>query len=79
MLKFSWHRKSLARTAAALLLALCAGDAWAQSKTSSALNGRVVGDDGGPLPGVTVEITSPALIGGARVSQTDADGRYRFP
>ena len=75
----SRHRKSFARTAAALLLAVCAVGAWAQSKTTSALNGRVVGEDGAPLPGVTVEISSPSLIGGARVGVTDADGRYRFP
>lgn len=75
----SRHRKTLARIAAALLLVFCAGGAWAQSKTSSALNGRVVGDDGAPLPGVTVEIGSPALIGGVRTAQTDSDGRFRFP
>ncbi|HXU31289.1 MAG TPA: carboxypeptidase regulatory-like domain-containing protein, partial [Thermoanaerobaculia bacterium] len=80
MSMLSRHRKTLARTAAALLLvAGASGALWAQSKTSSALNGRVTGDDGAALPGVTVEISSPALIGGARTTITDSEGRYRFP
>ncbi len=74
------HRKSFAHLIAALLLAAGASGALlAQSKTSSALNGRVAGEDGAALPGVTVEIASPALIGGARSSVTDSDGRFRFP
>ncbi|HXU44534.1 MAG TPA: TonB-dependent receptor [Thermoanaerobaculia bacterium] len=74
----SW--KSLCRIFFALLLALgAAGAVRAQSKTTSGLNGRVIGEDGGPLPGATVEISSPALIGGARTGATDADGRFRFP
>lgn len=80
MSMLSRHRKSLTRTAAALLLAAGASGAlWAQSKTTSALNGRVAGEDGAALPGVTVEISSPALIGGARTTITDSEGRFRFP
>ncbi len=80
MRTFSRHQRSWTRIAIALLLGLSASGALlAQSKTTSALNGRVVGDDGGPLPGVTVEIGSPALIGGSRVASTNDDGRYRFP
>ena len=80
MSMLSRHRKTLARTAAALLLAAGASGAlWAQSKTTSALNGRVAGEDGAALPGVTVEISSPALIGGARTTFTDSEGRFRFP
>lgn len=43
------------------------------------LFGRVV--DGGqlPLPGATVTITSPQLIGGAQTRVTDESGAYRFP
>ena len=35
-------------------------------------------DTGGVLPGATVEASSPALPGGARVEVTDTDGRYAF-
>ena len=62
-----------------LLLLLAAGTALAQSRTTSALTGTVTDDSGAPLPGVTVEIRSDALIGGARVDQTGNDGRFRFP
>ncbi len=80
MLRLSRHRRTLARFAAALLLVVGAGGTlFAQGKTTSALNGRIVGEDGAALPGVTVEISSPALIGGARVVTTDNDGRFRFP
>jgi outer membrane receptor protein involved in Fe transport len=64
---------------AALLLLVGSGAAVAQSRTTSALTGTVTDDSGAPLPGVTVEIRSDALIGGARVDQTDNDGRFRFP
>ena len=59
--------------------AFAAAGAWAQSKTTGAINGRVTDASGAALPGVTVEISSPALIGGARTSQTDDQGYFRFP
>jgi carboxypeptidase family protein/TonB-dependent receptor-like protein len=59
-------------------LALCAGAAWAQGRTTSGLTGTVRGEDGAPLPGATVEVTGENLIGGARSTTTDAEGRYRF-
>lgn len=67
-------------TVCLLLLALPGtASLWAQSKTSSALTGTVTDDSGSPLPGVTVEVKSEALIGGARTAQTDGSGRFRFP
>ncbi|MBZ0090001.1 MAG: carboxypeptidase regulatory-like domain-containing protein, partial [Thermoanaerobaculia bacterium] len=60
-------------------MALAASGAWAQSKTTAALSGVVTGPDGAALPGATVQISSPSLIGGARVDQTDAHGDFRFP
>ncbi len=42
------------------------------------LTGTVVDEEGAPLPGVTVEITSPALMGGKRATQTSARGSYVF-
>jgi hypothetical protein len=49
----------------------------AQGATSS-ITGRAVDTSGGALPGVTVSITSPNLIGGARTGVSDEEGVYRF-
>ncbi|MEO8275865.1 MAG: TonB-dependent receptor [Thermoanaerobaculia bacterium] len=65
--------------AAAMCTALLAGGAWAQSKTTSAMTGTVVDDSGAAVPGATIEISSPALIGGARTATTETNGRFRFP
>jgi hypothetical protein len=50
---------------------------FAQAATSN-ITGRAVDASGGALPGVTVSITSPNLIGGARTAVTDDEGVYRF-
>ena len=65
--------------AIACLLLLGAGAAMAQTATTGQLTGRVVDDGGEPLPGVTVTVSSPALIGGPRVGVTELDGTYNFP
>src|SRR5215207_7292512 len=62
----------------ALVLALLAGAAWAQGRTTSGLTGTVRDAEGAPLPGATVEVEGANLIGGARTTSTDAEGRYRF-
>lgn len=51
--------------------------ALAQQQTGS-ITGRAVDTSGGALPGVTVSVTSPNLIGGARTAVTDEQGVYRF-
>ncbi|MBE3135241.1 MAG: carboxypeptidase regulatory-like domain-containing protein, partial [Acidobacteria bacterium] len=51
--------------------------AFAQVQTG-AIEGIVKDESGGVLPGVTVEVRSPALIEGTRVTVTDAGGSYRF-
>ncbi|MEO7158272.1 MAG: TonB-dependent receptor, partial [Vicinamibacterales bacterium] len=66
-----------------LAMTLCLGlisaaSAWAQAVTTGAITGRVKDDDGLAMPGVTVTITSPAMIGGGRTVQTDEQGTYRF-
>ena len=64
----------------ALTIALIAGlglPAFAQQQTS-AITGRAVDASGGALPGVTVSIASPNLIGGPRTAITDDQGVYRF-
>ncbi len=65
----------------ALALALVAAPAAlvAQSSTTSALGGLVKDAKGNPLAGATVRISSPAMIGGERVTRTAENGTYRFP
>src|SRR5262249_35596892 len=48
------------------------------AQTTGTIEGVVTDQSGAPLPGVTVEITSPNLQG-TRTAVTAADGRYRFP
>jgi hypothetical protein len=52
--------------------------AFSQSKETGAIEGTVTDVEKAPLPGVTVSITSPNLMGG-RTALTDADGAFRFP
>jgi len=61
----------------ALLVAATAGVATART-TTGRLIGAVVDDGGAPLPGVTVTISSPALIGGAQTRATDGAGEFSF-
>jgi Carboxypeptidase regulatory-like domain/TonB dependent receptor-like, beta-barrel len=60
----------------ALLLAL-AMPARAQTQTG-VITGRATDSSGAALPGVTVSIISPNMIGGARTAVTDETGVYRF-
>ena len=65
---------------AAALVAMLAAPWALQAQTTdrSGIEGRVVDQGGGVLPGVTVSLTSPAMLGGARSTVSDAEGRYRF-
>lgn len=66
------------RFLAVLAMLLLAGvSAFAQGTTSGALTGTVT-SDGTPLPGATVTLTSPALIG-TRTVVSDANGNYNVP
>src|SRR3954467_13416295 len=62
-----------------LMLVLVTGAAWAQSKTTGALTGKVTDDSGAVLPGVGIEIGGSTLIGGARTLVTDKGGHFRLP
>lgn len=62
---------------AVLLVLLAWAPAFAQSTTGT-ITGRAQDSSGGLLPGVTVSITSPSMIGGARTAVTDALGSFRF-
>ena len=59
------------------MLAFLAMPAAAQEQTG-AITGRATDTSGGTLPGVTVSITSPNMIGGSRSAITDEQGVYRF-
>ena len=65
----------------ALALALVAAPAalMAQSTTSSAISGTVLDQNGKPIPGALIRVTSDALIGGSRSVVTSENGRYRLP
>jgi hypothetical protein len=59
-------------------IGMTAPTVWAQSAGSSVIHGAAIDNTGGALPGVTVTLTSPTLLGGPRVTVTEADGSYRF-
>lgn len=48
-------------------------------RLTGAIKGTVNDDTNMPLPGVTVTLSSDALIGGPQISTTGATGDYRFP
>ena len=48
----------------------------ALAQQTGGIGGQVTDTTGGALPGVTVEVASPALIGGVQVVFTDGEGRY---
>src|SRR4030042_2434206 len=62
---------------AAAFVILAAGFLQAQRLTGK-ITGVVTDEQGAPLPGVTVEISSPALMGGVYSQITTDRGLYRF-
>jgi len=71
------------RIAVAVLLAglLASTHAFAQgggASTTGSINGKVADASGGVLPGVTVSVSSPSMMG-VQTSTTDTGGNYRFP
>jgi hypothetical protein len=61
----------------AIILALFTAPALF-AQTTGSLSGRITDSSGVPLPGVSVEVKSPALQG-TRNTVSDALGGYRFP
>ncbi len=69
----------LPRAIVAMLLVLAmTGGAWAQGNPTGTVAGRVSGQDGAALPGVTVTATSPNLQG-PRTVVTNEVGDYIIP
>lgn len=62
---------------AALIVLVAASGAFAQGSQTGALSGTVQSSDKQPLPGVTVTLKSPALLG-VRTAVTDTNGGYIF-
>jgi len=60
------------------IILLLAPIAFSQSKETGAIRGIVADEQGVPLPGVNVTISSQNLMG-VRTFVTDATGEYRFP
>jgi outer membrane receptor protein involved in Fe transport len=71
------HGRNFALTLLALLILTLTPQVWAQY-TGGDIKGTVTDEEGKPLPGVNVTITSPALIGGSRTTQSNAEGVFRF-
>jgi hypothetical protein len=60
-----------------LIFALTAGLSYAQRLTGT-IRGIVTDEASLPLPGVTVELSSPVLLGGIHSQVTGENGIYRF-
>src|ERR1041385_6351090 len=63
-------------TLLAMSVMLVAGTAFAQNATTGAVVGKVA-QGGTPLPGVTLELKSPAMQG-TRTEVSDSQGQFRF-
>ncbi|MGE0392350.1 MAG: carboxypeptidase regulatory-like domain-containing protein [Vicinamibacterales bacterium] len=61
-----------------LAVLLCCLPALAGAQTSGSIAGGVKDATGGVLPGVTVEVASPALIEKVRTAVSDGAGNYRI-
>jgi outer membrane receptor protein involved in Fe transport len=71
-------KKYLYFLAIVFMLLFFSGQAFAQSGTTGAIEGKVFDEEGSPLPGVEVKLSSPDLIGGTQAKLTTAVGKYRF-
>ncbi len=63
---------------AVLLLLLVAAFTFSQSRETGAITGKVTDEQSSPLPGVSLTLSGPALMG-TRTAVTDAAGLFRFP
>src|SRR5262249_42409341 len=63
---------------AAFLIAVLLGASAAHAQTTGSIAGAVKDATGAVLPGVTVEVASPALIEKTRSAVTDGSGQYKI-
>ena len=66
------------RVLVSLCLVALVASAVGYAATTGRMNGTVQDNDGLPLPGVTVQIASDNLIGGAQVAITGGNGSFSF-
>jgi hypothetical protein len=71
-------RKILTSLLALTLVLGAAAAASAQVNTGS-ISGKVTGTDNLPLPGVSVAVSGPSIMGGVLAVTTNEQGLYRFP
>lgn len=76
-MKTNIMNKLLALTAIATV-AVALWSTQALAALTGELQGYVVDESGLPVSGVRVILTSPQMIGGERIQETDSDGRFRF-
>ncbi|MBA3948656.1 MAG: TonB-dependent receptor [Acidobacteria bacterium] len=72
-------RKRLLTWLTAAVMFIIPATAAAQVGQTAVLMGTVTDSSGAAIPGATVTVTSPSMIGGSRSVVTEADGSYRFP
>src|SRR5262245_57245672 len=60
-------------------LALSVSNALAQSASNGTIRGKVTDETSASMPGVTITVTSPALIVAQLVVTTDTEGNYSIP
>jgi hypothetical protein len=63
---------------AMVVMLSAATSTWAQEQTG-VLQGRAVDESGAALPGVTVTVSGPTILGGTRSTTTSDQGAYRIP
>ncbi|NWG00345.1 MAG: TonB-dependent receptor [Thermoanaerobaculaceae bacterium] len=72
-------RRGIVFATALALLLLGPTALLAQGSITGSIQGTVKDPDGGVLPGVTVTVSSDALVAGSMTAVTDERGSYRFP
>lgn len=73
--------RSVLRYGSLLVLLLCLGPAFASAQTGQSfgeITGRVLDEQGGVLPGVTITLSGPGIMG-AQTAVSNEHGAYRFP
>ncbi len=72
------NKKFFSLLAALIIFGLVSGMSYAQSGTTGSIEGKIIDEEGNPLPGAQVKVSSPDLIGGVQSKATTAEGRFRF-